>query len=351
MSNSTRRAIVLPLVLVAALAVGYAVLWFVVAHLVEDGFRNWARIQAAQGNAVEHGPLAVSGFPGPIRLAIPAPGVVSQKGGWQWSAAHATLEARPWHWRRFRLEVSGRQDIALPFAGEQRRFTAEPAETLLIGEIDGHGRLVKGMLRVAGFRLDDAAGVEVLAAKGARLNVHQREPGGAAPGQAALDVTLLANAVRLGAPIETPLDRDIQDIAMVTTVTGALPETFLRDAMDAWRRSGGTLSLAHLQVDWGQLSLRARGTLSLDEALRPLGALTADIKGYAETLSALERARILQQRAVAGTQLALDLLSRRDEGDNRRVVTVPVAAQNGALYLGPVRLLQLPPIPFPVRPG
>ena len=53
---------------------------------------------------------------------------------------------------------------------------------------------------------------------------------------------------------------------------------------------------------------------------------------------------------MAGTQLALDLLSRRDEGDNRRVVTVPVAAQNGALYLGPVRLLKLPPIPFPVRP-
>jgi len=157
--------------------------------------------------------------------------------------------------------------------------------------------------------------------------------------------------VLLGAPIETPLDRQIQEIAMVFTVKGALPETFLRDAIDAWRRGGGTLDLSHFQINWGKLSLRAKGMLSLDEALRPLGALTADIKGYAETLSALERAHILQRKAVAGTQLALDLLSRRDDGDSRRVVTVLVAAQNGALYFGPVRLLKLAPIPFPVRPG
>jgi hypothetical protein len=351
MSNSTRRVFVLPLVLVAALAVAYALSWFVVARWVQDGFRNWASVQTARGNAVEYGTLAVSGFPGPIRLAIPSPRVVSQKGGWHWSADQTTLEALPWRWRRFRLEVSGRQQVALPFAGELRHFSAQPTETLLIGEMDDHGRLAQGMLRIADIRLDDAAGVEVLAAKGLRLHVRQREPAGATPGQSALDLTLQANAVRLGTPIETPLDRDIQDIAMVTTVTGTLPETFLRDAMDAWRRSGGTLELTHFQVDWGKLSLRARGTLSLDEALRPLGALTAEIKGYAETLSVLARARILQQRAVAGTQLALDLLSRRDEGDNRRVVTVPVAAQNGALYIGPVRLLKLPPIPFPVRPG
>lgn len=351
MSNSMRRVFVLPLVLIAALAAAYTVSWFVVAHWVEDSFRNWARVQTARGNAVDYGPLTISGFPGPIRLAIASPRVVSQKGGWQWSAASATLETRPWDWRRFRIEASGRQQIALPFAGEQRHFSAQPVEALLIGEVDGHGRLTQGMLRVADIRLDDAAGVEVLFAKGLRLHVHQREPVSAAPGQAALDVTLQANSVRLGAPIETPLDRDIQDIAMVTTVTGALPETFLRDAMDAWRRSGGTLGLTHLQVDWGRLSLRAKGTLALDEALRPLGVLTADIKGYRETLSALERARVLKRRAVEGTQLALDLLSRRDEGDNRRVVTIPVAAQNGALYLGPVRLLKLPPIPFPVRPG
>jgi hypothetical protein len=210
---------------------------------------------------------------------------------------------------------------------------------------------VRGDLSAADIHLDDVAGVEVLAAKGLRLHLQQREPLGAASGQSAVDLTMQANTVTLGASIDTPLGHDIRDIAMVTTVTGALPETYLRDAVDAWRRSGGTLQLTHLQVDWGKLSLRAKGTLALDEAMRPLGALTADIKGYAETLSALQRARILRQRAAAGTQLALDLLSRRDDADSRRVVTVPVAAQNGALYLGPVRLFKLLPIPFPVRPG
>jgi len=346
-----RRAFVLPVALVTALAVGYSVLWAVAAHWVEGGFRNWARVQTDRGNTVEHGTLSVSGFPGPIRLAIPSPRVTSRKGGWQWSAEAAVLETRPWHWRRFRIEAPGQQQVAVPIAGALRRYSVRPAETVLIAEVDNRGRLVQGMLRAGNILLADAAGAEILSAGSLRLHLRQHEPAGAGRDKAGLDLTLLVNSIVLGAPIETPFDRNIQDIAVVTTVTGALPETFLRDAVDAWRRSGGTLELSHFQVDWGQLSLRAKGTVSLDEAMRPLGALTADIKGYAETLMALERARILQRRAAAGTQLALDLLSRRDDGDNRRVVTVPVAAQNGSLYLGPVRLLKLVPISFPAPPG
>lgn len=347
----TRRAFIYPVVLIVALAAGYAALWVVVSQWVEDGFRNWSRVQAERGTRIDHGPLAVSGFPGPIRLAIPAPHITSQKGGWQWSAEKAVLETRPWDWRRFRLEIFGQQRASVPFAGAQHLYSARPAETVVVGEVDRRGRLSQGLLTAREARLDDAAGVEVLSAKSLSLHMNQRVPASVDEGQVAVDLSLQANAVQLGEPIKTPLDRKIQDIAMVTTVKGALPDTFLRDAIDAWRQAGGTLELSHLQVDWGRLSLRAKGTLALDEALRPLGVLTADIKGYAETLTALERARILQRRAVAGTQLALDLLSRRDDGDNRRVVTIPVAAQNGSLYLGPVRLLKLAPIPFPVRPG
>ncbi|MGD8809740.1 MAG: DUF2125 domain-containing protein, partial [Gammaproteobacteria bacterium] len=335
MSMIARRVFVLPLVLMAALAAIYAVLWFVVATWVEDGFRNWSRVQTERGNAVEYGTLAVSGFPGPIRLTIPSPEVTSRKGGWQWAADAAVLETRPWDWRRFRVEIEGKQRAAVPFAGVLRRYSAAPDETLVVGEVDEHGRVSRSLLTVRGLRLDDAAGVEVLGAKTLSVHMNLREPAGA-QGQGALDLTVQANAVHLGAPIDTPLDRDIQDIALVTTVRGALPDTILRDAIEAWRRSGGTLEMSHFQIDWGRLSLRANGTLSVDEGMRPLGALTADIKGYAETLSALERARILKRQAAAGTQLALDLLSRRGDGDGRRIVTVPVAAQNGALYLGPV---------------
>jgi hypothetical protein len=350
MSMLTRRIIIVPAVLVLALAVGYSALWVAVSHWVEDGFRNWSRVQTSRGNAVEYGPLSLSGFPGPIRLTIAAPHVISAKGGWQWSAGRAELETRPWAWRRYRMEVFGIQNFAVPFGGILHRYSAAPAATLIVGEIDDLGRLSQGFLQAGDIQLKDAAGTDVLSAKNLSVHLTLPAPTPITQDQTAAGVTLQAHSVLLGASVETPLDRQIQDIGMVATVKGALPETFLRDAVDAWRLGGGTVEVSHFQVDWGKLSLRATGTASLDESFRPLAALTADIKGYAETLAALERARVLREKAVAGTRLALDLLSRPDGVDGRRTVTIPVTAQNGALYVGPVRLLKLAPIPFPVRP-
>ena len=345
----TRRLFLVPAVLLVLAAGGYAVLWVVVSHWVEDGFRAWSLAQASRGNAVEFASLAVSGFPGPIRLNVAAPSVVSAKGGWQWAAERAVLETRPWDWRRYRVEIFGDQAIAVPCAGETYRYVARPASALIVAEVDERGRVSQGVLQAADIHLADTTGVEVLSAAALHGHVTLPAPSATVQDQTAAGVTLTVRSVLLGAPISTPLDRRIQDIGVVAAVKGALPETFLRDAVDAWRKSGGTLELNHFQMDWGQLSLRATGTASLDEGLRPLAALTADVKGYAETLSALQRARVLQERAVAGTRLALDLLSKRDTRDGRRTVTVPVTAQNGALYIGPVRLAKLAPIPFPVR--
>jgi len=350
MSMIARRLLIIPAVLLVAVAAGYGVLWLVVSHWVEEGFRDWSKVQASRGNRVDFASLETSGFPGPIRLMIAAPGVTSAKGGWHWSAERAVLETLPWDWRRYRLEVFGTQTLAVPFAGELRRYTVRSASTLLIGEVDDRGRLTQGFLRAVDVPFLDEAKKEVVSAKSLDVHMNMRAPASAAQDQSAIDVTIQAHSVVLGEQVETPLGRQIQDIAVVAAIKGALPETFLRDAVDAWRESGGTLELSHFQMDWGKLSIRANGTVALDEALRPLAALTTDIKGYAETLAALEQARLLRRKDAAGTRLALDLLSRRDGGDNRRMVTIPVTIQNGLLYVGPVRLLRLAPIPFPVRP-
>lgn len=347
-----RRIIVLPVALVALLAAGYCILWVVVAHWIEDGFRNWARVQTAHGNAVEHGTLAVSGFPGPIRLGIPSPRVTSAKGGWQWSADRSVLETRPWDWRRFRLEVFGEQELAAPFAGTLHRYRVQPAAALLIGEVDDMGQLSQGVLRARDVTIREPSSDEAkLSVRRVQGHLNLRTLGARAENQTALDLTLQGEDVLLGPMFETPLGKKIQGIGIVASIKGTMPQTFLRESMDAWRASGGTIDLNHFQMNWGKLVLRAKGTVALDDMLRPLGALSADIKGYAETLKALERTRVLRRREVDGARLALDLISKRDGADNRRMVSVPISAQGGMLYLGPLRLLKLAPIPFPVRPG
>jgi len=348
---TAKRIFIVPAALVALLAASYCVLWVVVAHWIEDGFLNWARVQTAHGNTVEHGALALAGFPGPIRLTIPAPHVTSTKGGWQWSAERAVLETRPWHWRRFRLEVFGDQRAAVPFAGALHHYVLRPASALLVGEADDMGQFSQGALRARDVTVTDSSGATLLSVQRVQGHLNLRTPGATTENQTALDLTLQGENVELGPMFETPLGKAIQGIGIVASVKGTMPQTFLRDSMDAWRASGGTVDLSHFQMNWGMLTLRASGTVALDEMFRPLGALSADIKGYAATLKALQKARVLRRRDADGARLALDLISRRDGADNRRMVSIPISAQGGMLYLGPLRLLKLAPIPFPVRPG
>ena len=104
-----RRILIVPAALVLALALGYSLLWVYAAHRLEDGFIAWTQVQASRGHSFEHGPLSLSGFPGPIRLAIDAPRYASQKAEWRWSAERADLEMRPWDWWTYRLDLHGQQ--------------------------------------------------------------------------------------------------------------------------------------------------------------------------------------------------------------------------------------------------
>ena len=344
-----RRLFIVPAALVLILAVGYSILWLYAAHRLKDGFVAWTRVQASRGHAIGHGPLALSGFPGPIKLAIDAPHYTAAKSGWQWSAARAMLEMRPWDWWTYRLDVFGRQTLALPFDDAPQQLSGEAASTFVIAEVDGRGRVTQTALHVDGLALDDAAGEDLLSAAAIRATARMRGEGASPHDETTLDLWLEAKTVTLGPPVRSPLGPRLDEVGLSAAVKGALPDTLLRESVDGWRRGGGTVDLAYFHIAWGALDLRATGTMALDERLRPLGAVSAEIRGYGETLAALEAAQVVPPKAAAGSRLALDLLSRPDGADGRRVVTIPVSAQNGALYLGPVRIVRLEPIPFPAR--
>jgi len=343
-----RRLAFIPATLLV-LAIGYSLLWLYGAHRLEEGFKDWARFQSAHGTTVAYGALAASGYPGFVRLTITAPHVTSAKSGWQWSAARADLETRAWNWKTYRVDVLGTQQIGVPFDGAVEHLTARSAATFVIAKINSRGRVSQAAFQTHGLRLSDAAGTDILSATTVRGTTQTLAVKAIAHDQTSLDVTLQADNVLLGPVMATPLGKKVERIALAATIKGALPGSLARDAVDAWRRGGGTIDLDHFTLNWGALDLRANGTMALDDRLRPLGAVSAEISGYGETLGALEQARVLPHKTVEGSRFALDLLSRRDESDGRRVVTVPLSAQNGSLYLGPLRIVRLAAIPFPAR--
>ena len=128
---------------------------------------------------------------------------------------------------------------------------------------------------------------------------------------------------------------------------GVIPPGPPAEAVAGWRDDGGTVELERLVLEWGPLELEASGTLALDPAMQPIGSLTAEIRGYAETLDALVQAGAAPPRDAAIAKVVLNLLAKTPPDGGPPVLTVPLTAQDGRLFVGPVALLELPPIEWP----
>lgn len=74
--------------------------------------------------------------------------------------------------------------------------------------------------------------------------------------------------------------------------------------------------------------------------MRPLGELETRISGYERILAALTEARQIDANAARTIGFGLGLLSKEGD-DGKRYIALPLSAQDGGVYLGPVYLMRL----------
>ena len=171
-----------------------------------------------------------------------------------------------------------------------------------------------------------------------------REPGSpsAPPGPtviAAIERLVLPDAVR------GVLGQIVERASLNAQLTGRIPPGLpLKEALVAWRDDGGTLEVRELSAIWGQLAMAAAGTLALDKAMQPEGALNARARGYNETVDALATAGLANRRAATAAKIVLNLLAKQPQGSGPPEIIVPITAQSSWIYLGPVALLPIPPL-------
>jgi hypothetical protein len=90
--------------------------------------------------------------------------------------------------------------------------------------------------------------------------------------------------------------------------------------------------------------MNAEGTVALDAEFRPIGALTAEIEGVDAVIDGFKRLGTLGDMGAEAAKFVLGLMSETRAGDGARVVTLPLTAQDGQLYLGPVPIAPLSPL-------
>jgi hypothetical protein len=346
----SRRSFIGPVILLLLVAVVYPAYWFFAADRVEKQFGLWVAALKADGYTVAHGEAAVSGFPGIITLSVAKPDLAAPAGAWRWQGGAVALKMQPWNWWRYRVEFPGRHTLHYADPETLLPMQAVPENAAMVVRITGKGRFAEGELAVQSLRALNAAGGAVMTLGtvwGQLAQPGTAEEDGAAAPTATLSVTI--DDMKLPAAAKGPLGGDVKRLQLAADWQGPLPRDWTREGLDEWRRASGTVEARWLNIHWGPLDLRARGTMALDQELRPLGALTADIRGFSETLDALERARMLKTVAAAAARIAFNVMAKPAPKSGEKVLTVPVSAQDGFLQVGPLQLLRLKPLSLPSR--
>ena len=340
----SRPALLGPVILIIGLAVGYPIYWFYAASIGEDLVTQWIEERRLQSIDISHGSIERSGFPLLVRIDVKSPEARSSEHRFQFTSQSLSFEFRPWNFKTLRVEANGAQQLKnISTKTDQNLvFNATGIESVLsFAESD---QLSAISIVTNGLQVVNAARGSLLSTKQFLTDIEFPDRPPITHKELAFRVNVFLEGITLP-EIEAPLlGNAIQKVRLKAEFLGPLTMDAFPQNLQAWRDAGGTLELPWLSFVWGALDMRANGTVALDQRMRPLGALTADIRGFEEALGALAEASILRREMLPASRVTLNLLAKTDNSDGRRVLTVPLTAQEGALLVGPIKLAALPPV-------
>ncbi len=332
----------------AGLAALYSGLWFVIASQLEIGLANWSAMQRTRGWTVEHGKVAVAGFPLKWQMDIKKP-ALSRAGGkapFHWSGPQIQLDLRPWKLSRVGFTTAGEHFLGYG--------TAKAAESTKLEIGGGYGDLQfgsNGALRELLFTVEGAA-LETLQAQtyrftqlNAKLDLDRTAPAGSKPHQIpAFFISTELFGLTLPKEIKPILGRTISRVALSADFLGSANGPSLKQILSQWSRSGGSLNVKRLEIGWSRLDISGTGTLALDPNLQPIAAFSGRVSGYDQTLDAMANSGLIKPGTAMVTRFALRALSNITGDKKGDRIRVSLAIQDGHLHVGPVKLFKLPKI-------
>jgi len=342
-----RRLAITALGLLAA-ALVYTGGWVYGARQTIEAAEHWVGERRAEGYSVRYDDMRATGYPFWIRIELANPGFGAPRAvsPWGWEGGALVVTARPWRPGRFFLHTSGEQMVS--FLGNDQRQTYSgflgAGEAELIFN-DGDPQSIS--LSILGLDLvaQQGGGGKILVAD---ANIDLRRlpvPAGSGQGGATLALDITSSRVELPSVIVSPLGDRIEELRLSGRLLGALPRgpgASLIEVLEIWRDSGGTVEVDQAVLNHGPLNIRADGTLALDRDLQPVGAFTARVQGFNETLDVFSRRGLIGAGQAMSAKLLLGVFAKRPRNGGPAILNVALTVQQRDLYAGPVKLLRLP---------
>jgi|GEM_PF-684358 hypothetical protein len=346
-----RRPLIVAFGFLLLIVGGYSIYWWVAADQAERAVERWIDDWRKAGYTVDSGDQHLGGFPSLVTLDIDTPRLTDPEGVWHWSGERIRFEVRPWAPTDYRLELFGANQVTAPIDGRPTDFTLRAARAVGGAEVS-----LAGLLRRISLTFDDLvidSRTLDLNAGAARLVATLDLP--ATPPQSADDLSaelmLTGDDMRLPERHAGPLGQEVKWLSTRLIMRGPMPQAGLRQSLQVWRDAGGRLETPWLRIGWGPLGLDAEGGLSLDQDLRPQGLYQARISGFEGAIQRFSDAGMIDPTAARLLAGGARLFAQSGS-DGRDFIQMPLKAENGGLFLGPIRIARLAPVvPEPGRPA
>jgi hypothetical protein len=331
-----------PIVLLAA---DTAYWWLAVTKLTQ-GFADWEAEQRAAGWTAQHGAPARGGWPLAATLTVPAMALAGGSpaipGGLAWRADAVVLSVALSQPGVLEIAAEGRQRLRLAGYPEVP-YTAASLRLVLPLRADPWPRFAD--VSVANLRAEPLMGGEAgLQSLSVHLDISPRPQ----PGEPTATFSLKAEAINPPQGVARLLGPRIANLEADGALNGPVPAGHtLAEQAAAWRDGGGSLEVKRLAVVWGPLDLTASATLALDDQLQPMGAGSARLVGYAETLDMLASRAAISRSAATATKAVLSLMAHSPEDGSPPDVEVPLTLQYRTLSMRQVPLVRLPEVDWP----
>ncbi|MGE4352218.1 MAG: DUF2125 domain-containing protein [Bdellovibrionales bacterium] len=146
------------------------------------------------------------------------------------------------------------------------------------------------------------------------------------------------------------LGNRMEKLSFDLRVMGPAPDFTDPVAVRTWNDASGVLEFDSLELNWGPLTLSAKGTVGLSNDLQPEGAFSGKVEGLDETVAQLVLAGTIQSKQESLLRSSISILAHPSGVMGSSEPILPISVQGGGLYLGPVRIMSVPKLEWPHRP-
>jgi hypothetical protein len=304
MKYSSRFFLYAPLALFLAIAMGVGVNWWIEASALSRQLDALNGRTAMPGVTLSFSSKRIAGFPFNLDVVFRdfRIEVATGHGPSRWKAESFALHALTYGRDQMLFEAAGKQLLTWSdLRGGHHALPFEVGEWHASAITDAHGLV----------RFDTALiGLGSPALTAGKLELHARLN----PIGTAIDIAAAADAVRPSPALASLFGETLTQIRLNAAATPGHRFAAVRDAraswqdsLEAWRKTGGTLHIADLELSWERLSAIGRGTLSLDDTHAVQGLLDFKVAGITALLENAARHRV---RSASNQGIAAALLER-----------------------------------------